>query len=662
MPFKPQKVPQRNGISSYFSEHGHTISDSSDSSSHRPHKAPKISRKLSKRNKGRSSSQQHSYDSRPLPGRENERPDTGESGQRRSFGSVDSKFSSKAYKVRGFDMFAPRPTLRCIDGASSPSSGRSKHDGPSLIRTRSSSHKAQSRASPNPDWRYKGGFYSGSDIHLNENRVDGYVDELDTHGIRELMERDQRRRAQRKKEKEEVAQKKLERRAASQRNEEKARNAGYGPSSAEDYDMSDFDFGERSRAAEPVGHATSSPIQIHEDRPQSQHGMQTPLSWFNDNPSVEDISKESHLQQQQQQQQFPLPRPDVATPVSMDSRDYRNKEREYQTNNHLEVQDLRHVQGQTPGAHIAKEVELAMNAITSGTIPDEQKYYDEMRDTIAPTPVLLTSFRNSDSSNSLNSGKPDSHRAVSNPRDTVMNHYYSSGAGSPDTGRRSAMSTSLASIESEEGFWLSGRINPRMSGNPSSPLRTSSSSIQRRRYLDLDDDNESVNHEDHPYYSTKPSSDEAEVGGAHLDLDESSDEEDNDPNALKAAEIWHNDDAKSDIVVVDSPIRAQSRSGMLNTYDSEDSDDEDARTAVKVGGPTDNSSTNASEQPTPSGESMVFETPNEYPYDNENTPRKEFPSYPTRTNTDQSYMFENFETPMETAPTPRPHDYFGTAR
>ncbi|KAH6673933.1 hypothetical protein F5X68DRAFT_40851 [Plectosphaerella plurivora] len=132
-------------------------------------------------------------------------------------GSIHSTMSSESehasYKVSAFDTLAPRPTLR---RAFNPRSGSLNGSGP--MRTSSQKRKLMEPGAI-PEAMLKA-----------HKRVDSLADELDAHDIRELMERDTRRRERKVQREQERVERRLARRAAKQREaEEEARKSGTPP-------------------------------------------------------------------------------------------------------------------------------------------------------------------------------------------------------------------------------------------------------------------------------------------------------------------------------------------------------------------------------------------------------------------------------------------------
>jgi hypothetical protein len=123
--------------------------------------------------------------------------------------SIDSGLSSDSdyisYKVSAFEALAPRPTLRC---STHPRFGAGTQDGAGIVRRPSPQRTRLNE--PIPEATLKA-----------HKRVDSLADELSAGDLRELMERDQRRRAR----KAQLEQEKLERRIARRAEKQKAAEA-----------------------------------------------------------------------------------------------------------------------------------------------------------------------------------------------------------------------------------------------------------------------------------------------------------------------------------------------------------------------------------------------------------------------------------------------------
>lgn len=115
--------------------------------------------------------------------------------------SMSDNSDSYAFKVNAFDALTPRPLIRY---AESPRYMLSR----SLDPSRSSNRKDKRPMIPEEDSR---------------RRMDELADDLDAGALRELMERDQRRREQKRATDQEKLQRRLQRRADRQREEERRR-------------------------------------------------------------------------------------------------------------------------------------------------------------------------------------------------------------------------------------------------------------------------------------------------------------------------------------------------------------------------------------------------------------------------------------------------------
>ncbi|KAF2871769.1 hypothetical protein BDV95DRAFT_594829 [Massariosphaeria phaeospora] len=118
--------------------------------------------------------------------------------------SMSGNSETRAFRVSAFDMFSPRPTIRssvgsqyCYGGVgASPTSYTAKGEVHKERRTTASRHGAQEKRT---------------------SRVDDLADSLDAGALREILERDKRRRDKKRKADDERLLRKLERRAEKQR-------------------------------------------------------------------------------------------------------------------------------------------------------------------------------------------------------------------------------------------------------------------------------------------------------------------------------------------------------------------------------------------------------------------------------------------------------------
>lgn len=324
--FQPPKQPHGGGFSSYFVEMNRPATNSS-ASSHRPHKSSSIIRKFSKKGRGtkqeqpppsayiqqlaRTASKRGGKRMRRFDSFEYDRPMSQSSlPARESLGSSLSSISSiRAYRIRSFELFTPRPRLRIDDGSKSPQDPTRLDMAPSRSNSRTS-----------PEWRRQN---SGREVPHHGgmgSRIDDLADELDSKGLREAMDRDKKRREKKKLEEQERLQRKLEKRAMKER-EQVQPDGDIDMDADQDTDRNlrrfvtppAVNMGESSRAAAAYGLSPLHPypfIEVDDHDHSASMGTQTPLSWLND-PSTEDISKGGRYS----------PRTDMVTPVSMDSVD-----------------------------------------------------------------------------------------------------------------------------------------------------------------------------------------------------------------------------------------------------------------------------------------------------------------------------------------------------
>ncbi|KAF8543511.1 hypothetical protein BDD12DRAFT_201221 [Trichophaea hybrida] len=560
-----QHYSQRNRISSSAVEHNRSTMKpgTSSTSFHLPHKKSSFVRRFSSRRKDTAKSRTLSpyeshldrlhYDIQPplfLLTQENDRPLS--SGSTAPRASVESQMLSRAYKIRSFDVFSPHPTLR-YDGASSPTSYESRYrEVPSLTPSRSNSRRTNSRATQ--DWRYKRQLISVENLGNHVSRVDDLVNELDTKGLWEAMERDQRRCEKKRKEYEEWLQLKHERRELQHilkgdtglkmksHDMEQHLHDSLGESSAAD--KRDARIGhsvtrtQNDDSVDDVGKGVSrfsrKPAVVTPISPNPREEyceQETRVSLKEEMASVEDTptvavdralsfqaktstwtsfikrATAARIKKEHDTSSILTEQPKLFAYSKRE--DFGHVPHQADRGTNLDVEDLRHYKGQTPCRHIPSEVVLAMNALETGHIQQkvcrENEYKDEMRDSVLPTPCLETYHHNESQINSKSFlvhpdlGLPGVIPKNISPFEecidsrTVPIHQpqrYSSGAASLENGSRSILSTSLASIDSE-GSWLSGKVCPRLSVQQIAPLRASVSSL-RKRYYESDDHNVSM--------------------------------------------------------------------------------------------------------------------------------------------------------------------------
>ncbi|MCJ1481541.1 hypothetical protein MMC06_001700 [Schaereria dolodes] len=155
--------------------------------------------------------------------------------------STHSSFSgisdAQGYKVSAFDALSPRPTIKYSEN---PRYGAGRSH---LSASRTSTKNAKRPIIP-------------EEVYQSKERIDDFADELDAGGLRELMERDQRRREKKRKSDQEKLQRRLERRAEKQSAEGRADERMTGIQSE----------GDGSTMPETVGLSIPKPIgQIREE-------------------------------------------------------------------------------------------------------------------------------------------------------------------------------------------------------------------------------------------------------------------------------------------------------------------------------------------------------------------------------------------------------------
>lgn len=120
--------------------------------------------------------------------------------------SMSAHSDSRNYRVSLLDVVSPRPTLRYSLNTPYVSGGMSQNTW--NTPTRSESRRSQKRP------------YPGKDIMKESRTIDALADDLDAKELREIMERDNRRRERKRKTDAERLQRKLERKAEKDRRKE----------------------------------------------------------------------------------------------------------------------------------------------------------------------------------------------------------------------------------------------------------------------------------------------------------------------------------------------------------------------------------------------------------------------------------------------------------
>ena len=163
------------------------------------------------------------------------------------------------FKIRGFDALSPRPTIRYSEN---PRYGASPS---ALGPSRTSTRKDKQPAVPEEEFK-------------SRKRIDDLADDLDAGSLRELMERDRRRRERNRRSDQEKLQRKLERKAEKQREES---SGAQEKDVEESVSQNDVGLGIGGASAEV---AVESPLV----EPGREQGTRTPESWLKD-PSQEQV-------------------------------------------------------------------------------------------------------------------------------------------------------------------------------------------------------------------------------------------------------------------------------------------------------------------------------------------------------------------------------------
>ncbi|KAI1854077.1 hypothetical protein JX265_003600 [Neoarthrinium moseri] len=178
------------------------------------------------------------------------RPDSDISLPESIHSSMSSDSEHVSFRVSALDVLAPRPTIRY---ASSPVYGVSNNSEP--VRTLSQKRKLSERG-PIPEATLKA-----------HKRVDDLADDLDASDLRELMERDKRRRERKREKEQQRVERRLARRAERQRVEEaEAKRNGTPP-------PQNLERGVLGRESPPAGQDTTSAVVTSSRRRQSAESL-----------------------------------------------------------------------------------------------------------------------------------------------------------------------------------------------------------------------------------------------------------------------------------------------------------------------------------------------------------------------------------------------------
>jgi hypothetical protein len=117
--------------------------------------------------------------------------------------SMSGNSANRAFRVSALDMFSPRPTIRVSVGSNYHSVDRSS---PNTYSEKSNTHRERRPISSSDDKTSK-----------RSSRIDDLADDLDAGALRDILERDTRRREKKAKADQERLRRRLERRAEKQR-------------------------------------------------------------------------------------------------------------------------------------------------------------------------------------------------------------------------------------------------------------------------------------------------------------------------------------------------------------------------------------------------------------------------------------------------------------
>ena len=122
--------------------------------------------------------------------------------------SMSGNSENRSWRVSALDMFSPRPTVRCSVGSQYYYSGA--RTSPTSYNEKTDARREKRTLLPHDD----------KVRDKRTSRIDDLADTLDAGALREILERDKRRREKKRKADDERLRRRLERRAESQRNGE----------------------------------------------------------------------------------------------------------------------------------------------------------------------------------------------------------------------------------------------------------------------------------------------------------------------------------------------------------------------------------------------------------------------------------------------------------
>lgn len=182
--------------------------------------------------------------------------------------SIFGSSEQLAFNVKSLDVLSPWPTIRYSDPT--------RHGTPSWGSAPSRSNSRREKQAPIPE-----------DVINSKKRVDELADSLDSGGIRQLMERDQRRKERRRASDERRMQRKLERQAERQRLAES--KAGEAAAGDRDVRKDPFEAIDDGTHFEEI----TAAVDAQQSNPDSRRGdaNQSPLSWLQD-PSTDRLPED----------------------------------------------------------------------------------------------------------------------------------------------------------------------------------------------------------------------------------------------------------------------------------------------------------------------------------------------------------------------------------
>lgn len=516
--------------------------------------------------------------------------------------SNDERHTS--YKIAALDIISPHPTIRYAEN-------------PRYGRTMSSDNARRNRVSD----RMKG----SEDLLKSHKRVDDLVEEMDASELREIMERDKRRREKKRIEDQMKMERRLARRKARQEAEQAAaaQNGTVSPknmdrgiigrelegkatSEAPDVKRSDSTGSQRRRGKRPAEtEDIKEPSIVDELIPAEPAGEPTAVIFPPMSPKLDQQPALNATQSMELDTVLTTAPSDKSTKASRDRQESESNVRHHQSwTSFFRRTKNRRVSTDTPSSFsntsrdsIPARAELPtqmpplplVRQVSSG-VPKRTK--SKFREDLPELPISPPDSRNQspevDVVPPMHSNYPEklpaargssdspysdpSGRRYDTPTSGLVSGHRSIEAPSPEPA--AILSQSLASVGSE-GSWLSGKAGGLGSKRGSStvpphPLRDSASSLQKR-YRDYTDSAEELGIAEDEYFSRLTPGLEEDFKTPEKD-DRLPSSDDEDDGSIASPTKWHGAVGRQPQVIYHDTRVVKSREGLLHEYLNEDAE------------------------------------------------------------------------------------------